>query len=146
LSEEWLPSGLVVPTFVEAFVGLIDVVDDDCDWWTGNRDFVTGIRGEIFDVDDDDDIQLFILELLLLLFVLDEYNCIKLLDSVWWTIGSVTRDDWTSKPVNKDWGRWFGSTVVSNGDNCLLSMTVELFNASRLCCFCRDVQAPIVDL
>lgn len=76
-----LPVGLVVPTVVGTFLGLIDPVDDDCGWWIGNRDFVTGIRGGTCDAEDDDDIELFILELLL--FVLEEYNCIKLLVSVW---------------------------------------------------------------
>jgi hypothetical protein len=125
-------------------------VDVDDDWWIGNRDLGTGIRGGTCDVDDD--IELFILELLL--FVLVEYNCIKLPVSLWWKLSSVKGDDTTEKFVNEEWGCWFGSIVNGWVNSCLLLRSVEFSGIGRLYrsryCFCRrfidDVQVPIVDL
>lgn len=106
-----LPVGFVVPIAGGIYLGRIGPDGDDCDWWIGSRDFGTGIRGETCVVDDDD----------IEVFGFGEHNCIKLLGSVRGTIGSNKEDDWIFKFVNKDWGRWFGSTVNGTGDRCLLS-------------------------
>jgi hypothetical protein len=87
-------------------LGLIDPDEDDCDWWIGNRDLGTGIRGGTFDIE---------------LFVFGEHNCIKLLVSVREIVGSIKLDAWILKFVNREWGRWFRSTVYGTGDRFLLS-------------------------
>jgi len=102
-----------------------------------------------------------LLLLLLLLFVFEEYSCIKLFVSVWWKIDFVNDGDKTSKSIYREWGCWswcFGNVVNGNGGKGgggLMSRPMDFFDAVWLCCwccccFCRrlavDVQVPIVEL
>jgi hypothetical protein len=153
MKNKILPVWFVVSTVVGTFLDPVD----DCTWWIGDRIFGTEIGGCACDAEDDNvDIQLCLLELLL--FILDEYNCIKLFVLVWYTICSVKEvGDWVSKLVNKDRGRWdcwVGSVVSGKDKVCLLSRTSDFLAVICLCscrcCFVRcleaDVQAPIVEL